>query len=1568
MQFVYLCALASLLAARMHRKRKKEGMPKALIRLNEYFFGGVNLRKSKRVLSICLAAMMLLGCIQAAFIAGAVSDSTVKVAAISDIRYQANGTDADGLMVSKSAALLDAALAEVMASDADVLLVTGDITNNGDRNSHQAVAAKLAEVETQGYEVYVIPGERDVREGGVNLSAVTKAQFEDLYKAFGYDEALQDANSASYVAELGHGFKVVMSDSVAANGQGQLTQWAVTQAQSAVASGNTVFAASHHPVVGRGSVDRTFMDLLNTLSGVTLNLGGTDFRLYTNDPAQAAASIGLVDDTRILPANGADPAALADAGVKYVFTGHGCTMSIAGYTTTNGAQMYDVMTGSLVGSGSGVRYATLNKGVDNMKQQRAEFSTEMLTSAAGVPDVQAAAHDALAADMPNQVDDAIATAEAVIGHLLPAIKPNVQQIVRDIDIGALAPEYASLLNMIGGTIDSVKNDLNNSYVSPLFDLLSVSRIHSVIADVRAALEQMDFNGRDFYGFLADIFGAIQRGDGVTPASVEGIFDALRNGEKEPLVALIQSFANYFNPNNLVSLLNDVLDLRFQKTYNIVGPAVAATITVHLRSLLAGSTNVVTGVATVPIDLWSILDGAITLPDGQTISSIARPIVNALILGGDNDASTPQTPARFTQNLKDQANTVVDLLIGFGVGDLIGENVFAQGQNATLVARTVTLDEVTAYLDAVAPDANADALTAAEWIQVRDALNALGRFTAEQQASANGELTAATETEPAYTQADKLRDLLDETFYAAVAADFTQKVNALPAELTIDNAAEVYALQSEYDQFYAEIKANISAETVEKLNDAAGQIYALENYDPDVAAVVQKIDAIGEVTAESEAAIQDARAAYELLDVRQKKLVTNYEVLVAAEAALIVAKENAAAIANVEELIDNIGEVTATQSCKRKIDRAREAYNALAPELQPQVSNYSVLTAAEARYAELVGAAEDAAAAQPVIDLINAIGTVTLSSGARIEAAEDAYALLTESQQALVTNYQTLLDARAAYDALVAQAAGDQEAAQAVIDLIAAIGDVTLESGEAILAAEAAYGELTGAQQALVNNYAVLTAARATYDALVKAQADQAAADAVEELIAAIGEVTVEKEPQINAAREAYNQLTNDQKRLVENLAVLTAAEAQLSVLKNDFFFEDGATGITLRADSGVIPMDTVMVVHQILSGDVYEKLAAEYKAIRLYDIALLSGGEAVTPTEAVRISIPQFAANASVYAVSASGEVTPVEAALENGSFNFTAEDVGMFVVAQPKDTVDTQALTAAIEAYEALNAGHYTSATFAKATAAYEAAKAALTGTQQQVDAAAAALGDAIALLEVKPANFTALRRALLSARRLDAADYMNFAAVTDAMNAAQDILSQDASYDIRNQAEIDAAADALNKAVAELQYAAPDFSAIDAALAAIPQDSQNYTTDSWANVTAAKAAAEQLKSTLTRADANWEQQVADAAQAVTDAVNALVRVNTTPANTAALQRAIKLAALYSAKDYTNYDLVEEAVADAQELLATRPTADNQAAVDAAEDAILDAIGGLEWAQTSFLYRAATTVVRLFRMPSIFF
>ena len=55
----------------------------------------------------------------------------------------------------------------------------------------------------------------------------------------------------------------------------------------------------------------------------------------------------------------------------------------------------------------------------------------------------------------------------------------------------------------------------------------------------------------------------------------------------------------------------------------------------------------------------------------------------------------------------------------------------------------------------------------------------------------------------------------------------------------------------------------------------------------------------------------------------------------------------------------------------------------------------------------------------VKNLIDAIGTVTTSSGTAITAARNAYDALTDEQKALVSNYQALLDAEARYRALTA---------------------------------------------------------------------------------------------------------------------------------------------------------------------------------------------------------------------------------------------------------------------------------------------------------------------------------------------------------------------------------------------------------------------------------------------------------------------------------------------------------------------------------------------------------------------
>ena len=188
----------------------------------------------------------------------------------------------------------------------------------------------------------------------------------------------------------------------------------------------------------------------------------------------------------------------------------------------------------------------------------------------------------------------------------------------------------------------------------------------------------------------------------------------------------------------------------------------------------------------------------------------------------------------------------------------------------------------------------------------------------------------------------------------------------------------------------------------------------------------------------------------------------------------------------------------------------------------------------------------------VMVLIDAIGeTVTLDSEEVITIARNAYDALTEDEKAKVTNYAELTAAENKLAQLKLDVT-NKAAADAVIAKINEIGIVTLESKEAIKAARIAYDALTDAQKALVTNYEALTAAEASMkalqDAADKAVADKAAADAVAEKVAAIGTVTKDSKAAIETARAAYDGLTAEQKTLVANYNVLTAAEKALSSL------------------------------------------------------------------------------------------------------------------------------------------------------------------------------------------------------------------------------------------------------------------------------------------------------------------------------------------------------------------------------------------------------------------------------------
>lgn len=337
-------------------------------------------------------------------------------------------------------------------------------------------------------------------------------------------------------------------------------------------------------------------------------------------------------------------------------------------------------------------------------------------------------------------------------------------------------------------------------------------------------------------------------------------------------------------------------------------------------------------------------------------------------------------------------------------------------------------------------------------------------------------------------------------------------------------------------------AETEAEVTRYLNETKANLDALPTaaqyqYEIDAAAAAEVdayIENIGEVvfTAYVKSSIQTARVAYDALTEDQKVLVKKYQVLLDAEEAYRLLEEKYEITDDDRELaavvdgwIAAIGEVTLDSG--PAISQARKAYDGLSEKQQALVKNPQTLFEAEKTYDQL--------RAREVSAAIAAIGEVTAEKLPLIQKAQSLYDALTDAQKALVTDYDVLVKARLNYENLVAAAS--------VIELIDRIGNVTLDSGPAITAAINAYNSLTGDQQDLVTNYETLEKAAAAYDAL-------AAVNRVETLIDQIGVVSAASGNIIQAAREAYNALSDDLKSQVYNLDVLLNAEEAYRAFRN----------------------------------------------------------------------------------------------------------------------------------------------------------------------------------------------------------------------------------------------------------------------------------------------------------------------------------------------------------------------------------------------------------------------------------
>lgn len=196
---------------------------------------------------------------------------------------------ADGKVMAYSEALIEAFVQQVIDRKPDALILSGDLTFNGERASHEALAEKLLRVERAGIDVLVIPGNHDLNsksavrfagEGYERVDSVTAADFAQIYRPFGFDGALsRDDASLSSVFAVGDRLRVLMVDVNTAGASNRVTErtaaWIGAQLADAREAGCRVIAVSHQNLLNHSS-------LLS--SGFTIENAATLRALYADSP------------------------------------------------------------------------------------------------------------------------------------------------------------------------------------------------------------------------------------------------------------------------------------------------------------------------------------------------------------------------------------------------------------------------------------------------------------------------------------------------------------------------------------------------------------------------------------------------------------------------------------------------------------------------------------------------------------------------------------------------------------------------------------------------------------------------------------------------------------------------------------------------------------------------------------------------------------------------------------------------------------------------------------------------------------------------------------------------------------------------------------------------------------------------------------------------------------------------------------------------------------------------------------------------------------------------------------
>ena len=222
---------------------------------------------------------------------------------------------------------LEAIKVRALRGEIDFLLIPGDLTREGEKGGHEALAAILAQFEAEAHiPVAVIPGNHDINNGGaadfstgvkVKAPSVTPAEFYDIYEDFGFDlnncveydpgpgKTLE--GGLSYAADLNADYRLVALDTHGRKISPALRAWTVQQCEDAVAAGKTVVAMGHH-------------NLNEQLKG--------QLRVMQNQGIENMREISEE---------------FADAGMHFYFSGHLHMSEISPWFSDSGEVLYDII-------------------------------------------------------------------------------------------------------------------------------------------------------------------------------------------------------------------------------------------------------------------------------------------------------------------------------------------------------------------------------------------------------------------------------------------------------------------------------------------------------------------------------------------------------------------------------------------------------------------------------------------------------------------------------------------------------------------------------------------------------------------------------------------------------------------------------------------------------------------------------------------------------------------------------------------------------------------------------------------------------------------------------------------------------------------------------------------------------------------------------------------------------------------------------------------------------------------------------------------------------------------------